>query len=68
MRFWKIKKSFSFCAIIAIILLIATKLEDVIMGFFAEAGESFEPMFIRILVIVSITFVVFYYSFIKGED
>ncbi|MDP2922332.1 MAG: hypothetical protein Q8O30_01240 [Candidatus Omnitrophota bacterium] len=68
LRFWATRKAFSFCTIIAVILLACTKVESSIVSFFAHAGEKFDPFLIRIGFITILMLVLLYYFFIKGED
>ena len=66
-RLWYTKKSFSFCLIIAIILLATTKLENLIKNFFFKSGESFDTTIIRALSALFILLISMYY-FIIRED
>ena len=65
LRFWLVKKSFSFCLIVAIVLLATTKLEDFLVNKLAKSVEIFDPKIIRLFPIVVISFVFLYYAFIK---
>ena len=50
-RFWEIKKAFSFCAVLAIILLATTKLEGHVSGMLSDAGGMLDPSVIRIIAV-----------------
>ncbi|MCK9615243.1 MAG: hypothetical protein M0R48_07050 [Candidatus Omnitrophica bacterium] len=68
LKSWKIKKAFSFCFVIALILLSVTKIENYIMKLFRKSGESFDPLVTRISCIIFILVVALYYFFIAGND
>jgi hypothetical protein len=68
LKFWRIKKSFSFCSTVAIILLLETKVENYVVNFFKNGGEAFPGVTLRIMAIVMILAVLLYYSFVKGDD
>ena len=65
LRFWEIKKSFSFCLIIAVILLGTTKLEDFVVDTLAISGESLVPFLIRVLSLFAVAIVFLYCAVIK---
>ncbi|MDP2923861.1 MAG: hypothetical protein Q8O30_09135 [Candidatus Omnitrophota bacterium] len=65
LRFWYARKSFSFCLIVAIILLATTGLEDFIAGILAKNGEGFDPVIIRVLSLIVISIISLYYFFIR---
>ncbi len=65
LRFWYARKSFSFCLIVAIILLVTTRLEDFMVSILAKNGEGFDPLIIRVLSIVAILIISLYYFFIR---
>ena len=65
LRFWLPRKSFSFCLIVAIVLLATTKLEDFLVNKLTKSIEIFDPRIIRLLPIMAISLVFLYYSFIK---
>ena len=64
-RFWEPKKAFSFCLVIALVLIAATQLETVIGNKFTGAGEEFDPLLIRVLSFFTVLIVVFYYTLIR---
>lgn len=68
LKLWKIKKAFSFCFVIALILLAATKVENYIVEFFKRNKEQFDPVLIRITCVIIILAVSLYYFFIRGEN
>lgn len=69
LKSWKINKAFSFCFIIAAVLLSATKIENYIVEFFRENKEPFDPLLIRISCVALILIISLYYFFIKtGND
>ena len=68
LRFWARNKSFSFCIVVAAILLLSTKVEKIVVDFFARGKESFDPFLLRIATLVIILLTIIYYSFIKGEE
>jgi len=68
LKSWKIKKAFSFCFVIALILLSVTRIEHYIMTFFRKGGELFDPLLIRISCVVLVLVIALYYFFIKGND
>jgi hypothetical protein len=65
---WKIKKAFSFCFVIALILLAETQIENHVMDFFRRNKEQFDPLLIRIACVIIILVVSLYYFFIRGEN
>jgi len=65
---WKIKKAFSFCFVIALILVAETQVENHVMDFFRRNREQFDPLLIRISCVVIILAVSLYYFFIRGND
>ena len=67
LKFWKAKKSFSFCLILAIILLATTKLENVTANIVAKFQGEFDPIIIRALSGIIIVFVSLYYFLIKED-
>ena len=68
LKSWKIKKAFSFCFVIALILVAATKVENHMIEFFKRNREQFDPLLIRIACVVIILAVSLYYFFIRGEN
>lgn len=64
---WKIKKALSFSLVIAIILLMATKIEAITINSFKKMGESFDGIIIRIITIILVCMVVMYYTFMKSD-
>lgn len=67
LKFWYAKKSFSFCLIVAIILLATSRLEDFIAGILAKSKEGFDPIGIRALSILTILIISLYYFFIRED-
>lgn len=68
MRFWDLRKSFSFSIAIGAILLVTTKIEKAILEASSRANEFFDPVIIRILSVIAITLVILYYIFIKTDS
>ena len=64
-RFWEPKKALSFCCVIGILLLAATKAESIIVDFVSKSGETFDPIISRVFFVVILGFVFIYYLFIK---
>lgn len=65
LRFWDIRKSFSFCCIVAVLLLATTKAEVLIAGFVIKSSGTFDPFLIRTIPIIVLSFILIYYIFIK---
>jgi len=65
LRFWESGKAFSFCLIIAGVLLGLTRLESFLTTLLAKHGASFDPLPLRILSIVIIVVVSVCYFFIS---
>jgi len=68
LKSWKIKKAFSFCFVVALILVAATKIQNYMVEFFKRNKEQFDPLLIRIACVIIILVVSLYYFFIRGED
>lgn len=68
LRFWKIRKAFSFCFVIALILLAVAKAENYATMFFSKNKEQFDPILIRISCVIIILTVSLYYFFIRGNS
>lgn len=66
-RFWRAKKSFSFCWKIAAILLATTALENFASQLVAQEGGSFDPLMLRIISSFIIIFMSAYYFFVSGD-
>ncbi|MBU3958555.1 MAG: hypothetical protein KKH29_00450 [Candidatus Omnitrophica bacterium] len=66
-RLWNVRKSFSFCLIIAIILLATTRLEALIAAAVIREQGTFEPLLFRILPLTAIVFISIYYFFIRND-
>ncbi|MFA5007678.1 MAG: hypothetical protein WC546_00425 [Candidatus Omnitrophota bacterium] len=64
-KLWKTKKALSFCFVVALILLSATKIENYIAPLIIKNGGSFDPLLIRIGCLFIILIVLLYYSFIR---
>ena len=67
LRFWHAKKSFSFCLLIAAILLTTTKLEIFMADKLTTSTETFDPLLIRVLSGFIIMIIGFYYAVMKDE-
>ncbi|MFA6281814.1 MAG: hypothetical protein WCY05_04865 [Candidatus Omnitrophota bacterium] len=67
LKIWAAKKAFSFCIVIAFVLLAATKIEAHVSRFFIQAEGSFDGILIKIATIVIICIVVLYYSCMKSN-
>lgn len=64
LRVWSTNKAFSFCLLIAIVLLGTTKMESLVVGTF---NTTFEPGIIRIISLIIISIISIYYVFIKSD-
>ena len=67
LRFWLAKKAFSFCMILAIVLLATIKLENFMAGLLANSVKTFDPTIIRLFAIAIVVFIFIYYAFIKRD-
>ncbi|MFH1479118.1 MAG: hypothetical protein ABIG92_05015 [Candidatus Omnitrophota bacterium] len=65
LMFWNARKSFSFCTILAVILLATTKLEHTIVAKFTSIGETFDVLFIRIASAIVVVIIALYYTFMR---
>lgn len=65
LRIWEIKKSFSYCILLSVILLTTTKVENYLIDIWAKSGEIFDPVPIRILTFFIIVIISIYYATIK---
>ncbi len=65
LRIWEIKKSFSYCVLLSLILLATTELETWLAGIWTKSGETFDPLLIRILTFLVIVIISIYYATIK---
>lgn len=61
---WRFRKAFSFCILLAIILLATTAITNMISNSAARAGESFDPMVIHLISGFAILLLTVYYLFI----
>ena len=68
LKFWNIRKSFSFCVVIAIILLADTKVESLVIDFFNRNAEAFDPVIVRIISAFLILLVILYYTFVRVDE
>ena len=68
LKLWDIKKSFSFCCIVAALLLATSKAESLIADLVIKSGGAFDPFLIRVISMVILSFILIYYIFIKGES
>lgn len=64
--FWRIKKAFSFCAIIALILLATTAIERS-MGITFSVSELFDAMVLRWISLFIMLFVSLYFFFVRND-
>lgn len=64
LRFWRPKKTLSFCLITGLILLATTKIETLIAGMAAGSGTAFDPFLIRVgcIFVVSIVFLCHFFT------
>ncbi|MBM3245793.1 MAG: hypothetical protein FJZ13_00480 [Candidatus Omnitrophica bacterium] len=67
LKIWQARKAFSFCAILAVILLATTKIEEVVARAVTEAGGVFDPLVIRIVSIAVIMGIALYYLMIRED-
>ncbi len=65
LRVWEIKKSFSYCVILSLVLLATTELESYLIDIWSKSGEIFDPSPIRILAFFIIVIISIYYTTIK---
>lgn len=69
MKLWRSKKAFSFSLVVAFILLVTTKVEELInRALIAQYGGTLDPSFLRIGAIFFIAVVWIYYAFIRSEN
>ena len=68
LRHWKIKKAFSFCVTVTIVLLITTKVEKELLKLLTQGGEVFDPVIVRVFSLFVLAAVVLYFVFIRGND
>jgi len=64
-RFWEPKKAISFCCVVAILLLAATKTEEIMTNFVNKSAETFDPFISRAFFAVVLVFILIYYLLIK---
>lgn len=64
--FWRIKKAFSFCAIIVSILLATTAVESS-MGLTFSESELFDATVLRWIALFVLLFVFLYFFFVKND-
>ena len=64
-RFWHTKKAFSFSLIVCVLLLLTTMLEGFTETWLTSAGETFDPLPIRVIAFFIILMIFFYYSLIR---
>lgn len=65
-RAWEYRKSFSYCSILAILLLAMTMLENSLAATLAKS-EVFDATVLRIITIFVILMVTLYYLFIRSD-
>ena len=68
LRFWDLKKSFSFGFVLAIVLLATTKIESIAASKLTGAGEAYDPVVVRVLSVLAVCLIVLYYVFIKTDS
>jgi len=67
LRFWRIRKSFSFCLILALILLGTTKLESILLSLGVDRqGFGLPLLRAGAFLIIGVVFV--YYLLVKGDS
>lgn len=64
LRYWQEGKAFSFCLILAIILLGTTKFESMTREALANYGQTFDPLAARVLALVIIGVISICYAFL----
>lgn len=65
-RAWGYRKSFSYCSILAIVLLVTTMLENSLASTLAKS-EVFDATVLKIISIFVISMVTLYYFFIRSD-
>ncbi|MFA5155923.1 MAG: hypothetical protein WC532_00840 [Candidatus Omnitrophota bacterium] len=68
LKIWDIKKSFSFSAVVAAILLLTTALEKFFANTLSQPGEPLETVVIRFVSAVVIGIIFIIYLFIIQQD
>ncbi|MEI8350649.1 MAG: hypothetical protein WCI77_10930 [Candidatus Omnitrophota bacterium] len=68
LRFWKIKKALSFCAVIFLILLATTKAEVYLFDILRRQGVAFDPVLFRAVSLFLLALVTVYYLFIRDQE
>jgi len=68
LKFWVAKKSFSFCLVVAIVLLLTTKIEKLVSTAVAGYGETLDPLIFRLAAIFFVAVVWLYYGFIRSDN
>ena len=63
---WKIKKAFSYCVNVTVILMLSSQAEKFIAGWLARAGESYDLTIIKVLAFLVIIFVTAAYYFVES--
>ncbi len=64
LNFWTVRKAFSFCVVISLVLLAATKLENFTASF---SSYDFIPALTRVLLAFTVLLIVIYYTLVKGN-
>lgn len=65
LRFWNVKKAFSFSLITAAVFLAATVVEGYAIQKITTLGGEFDPLIVRIMLLVVVIFIACYYVFIR---
>lgn len=66
-RLWEFRKSFSFCVTVAVILLLTTRVEELISRNLVASGEAYTPFFIRAVSLFIISVILIYFIFIRDS-
>jgi len=68
LRFWKLKKALSFCAIIILLLLATTKIELYVSSFLQQQDIVFDPVLFRAIPLFLFALIIVYYIFIRDQE
>jgi hypothetical protein len=64
-RFWELKKSFSYCAILAVILLATSRTEVFVANLFSSPGATVDTTIIKFISAFFIAMLTIFYFFVK---
>lgn len=64
-RRWDARKSFGFCSVVAILLLVTSQAESFVANFVVRSAGVFDPIIIRIISTIIFCFISIYYIFMK---